>query len=71
MICTADASTAMTLASGALALQFSPIDDVQSAFFDIERGLPDGFAQGRVRMTCTADVFRAAAEFNYGNSFGD
>src|SRR5438552_13271627 len=51
-------------------LQRSPINDVQSALLDVERGFANCFAQGRVRMTCTADVFRAATEFNYRNRFG-
>jgi hypothetical protein len=72
-------------ASGALALQFlkrvsaadnatrygSPIDDMQRTFFDIERGFSDCFAQGGMRVRGAADVFGAAAEFNYGNGFSN
>jgi hypothetical protein len=43
----------------------SPIDDVQRALLDIERGFSDGFAQGGVRMSGAADIFGAAAEFDH------
>ena len=46
-------------------LRQSAVDDVQRAFLDVERGFPDSFGQGGVGMTSAADVFGAAAEFNY------
>src|SRR5207249_4844745 len=49
----------------------SAIHDVQRAFFDIERGFPDSFAQGRMRMSGASDVFGAAGEFNYRDRFGN
>ena len=42
----------------------SAIDDVQSALLNIERGLPDGFAQGGMRMGGAADIFGAATKLN-------
>ena len=47
------------------------VDDVQRAFFDVERGFSHGFAQRWVRMAGAADVFGAPAEFNDRNGFGD
>src|SRR4029077_7644659 len=47
------------------------VHDVQRAFFDIERGFFDGFAQGGMRMSSPAEIFRAATKFNHRNGFGD
>src|SRR3989442_883475 len=52
-------------------LQQSTIHDVQRAFLDVERGLPDCFAQRWVGMAGASDIFRAAAKLNHRNSFGD
>jgi hypothetical protein len=62
---------ALTNRVGPAFVQRSTIDDVHGALLHVERGFANCFAQGRVRMTRAADVFGAAAEFNYRNRFGD
>jgi hypothetical protein len=47
------------------------IHDFERALLDVERCFPDCFAQSRVRVTGAAEIFGAAAEFDYRNSFGD
>src|ERR1700730_11445535 len=51
--------------------EFLPVHDVERAFFNVEGGLLDCFAQGRMGMSRAAEVFRAAAEFDHGSRFGN
>jgi hypothetical protein len=50
---------------------YSAVDDVESALFHVQRGFSDCFAQGGMRVGGATDIFGAAAEFNYGNGFGN
>ena len=48
-----------------------PVNDVEGAFLDGERGFLDGFAQGWVRMAGAAEILGAATKFHDGCGFGD
>ena len=50
---------------GACPSKYSPVNDVQCAFLDGQRRFLDRLAQGRMRMSGPAQIFRAAAKFHY------
>jgi hypothetical protein len=52
-------------------IERSAVYDVQCTLFNVKRRFLDSFAQCRVGMNSTSEVFGTAAKFNHGNRFRD